>query len=156
MGRERLDVFISEDIRDYIVATAQQEGKHLYLVTEELLRVGIMQKEGKVIEHEFLPAVREVVQGEMLKAMSAMRLAVREDMRTIIVPGVQEHSTKGVDKLARLLVRTLRDVGIIRRQVYSLLANAVGVDGAQKLYRDAQEKAIQEMSKQIAEAGGDA
>ena len=156
MGRERLDVFISEDIRDYIVTTAQQEGKHLYLVTEELLRVGIMQKEGKVVEHEFLPVVREVVQGEMLKAMSTMRMAVRDDMQALIIPEMKEHTSRGVEKLGLSQVRILRDVGIIRRLAYSLLAKAIGVDGAQKLYLDAKEKASQELTKPVTEAEGDA
>lgn len=156
MDRVRLDTYITQDIRDYIAVKAEKEAKPLYVVTEELLRDAILREQSGVIEREALPQVRDILQEELLRAMSAMRMAVRDDMQALIIPEMKEHTSRGVEKLGLSLVRNLRDVGIIRRLVYSLLAKAIGVDGAQKLYLDAKEKASQELTKPITEAEGDA
>jgi hypothetical protein len=145
--RKKLDVFISEDIREYISETAHKEGKYLYNVTEDFLRETIARRQGTVMEQQSLPVIREIVQQELLQAMTQQRLAWKEDMQHLIVEQVKTTARKGDDRIVSFLVRLLRDSGIIRRLVYALLLHFIGEKNALDVYHTAQERAGRDLAR---------
>ena len=54
------------------------------------------------------------------------------------------------DRLASLIVRAVRDAGIIRRLLYALVAKTFGLEFAQEAYENAKAKSGQELATRAA------
>ncbi len=139
--RKRLDVQIDADRFDYIKGESDKSGTPMNAITDELLALGIAMKRGEVIEQQSLPVIREIVQTELRKQLAQQRMDVREDMSLEFTNEIKTIQRVSDNRLAALIVRTLRDANIARRLMFALLAKTHGPDFANKAYLDASEKA---------------
>jgi hypothetical protein len=139
--RKRLDVQIDADHYDFIKEEADRSRSPMNAIADELLALGIATKRGEVIEQQSLPVIREIVQTELRKQLAQQRMDVREDMSLEFTNEIKAIQRASDNRLAALIVRTLRDANIARRLMFALLAKAHGPDFANKAYTDASEKA---------------
>lgn len=115
-------------------------------VGEELLRLGLAQRRGETIQSESLPVIRELVQTELKKTVAQIRMEIREDMQTDILSTIKDQARRSDDRLAALIVRTVRSSGIGQRMLYSLIAKLVNPTFAQQMYETAREQVGRELS----------
>jgi hypothetical protein len=146
MLRKRLDVQIDAERFDYIKSESDRTGKAMNVISDELLSIGIALKRGEIIEQQSLPVIREIVDTALRKHLAAQRTAIQEDMSLEFTNEIKAISRNSDNRLAALIVRTLRDANIARRLMYTLLAKAYGADFAMKAYEDASEKAGRDIS----------
>ena len=119
----------------------------------ELLTQAIAIKRGEVIEQQSLPVIREIVQTELRKALAQQRQDVREDMQLEFTNEFKAVTKASDNRLAALIVRTLRDSSIVRRLSYTMLSRSFGPDFAAKAYMDAKEKAGKELASRNGKEG---
>lgn len=117
------------------------------LIADELLSIGIAVKRGEVIEQQSLPIIREIISVELRKTQAQLREAVREDMSLEFTNEFKALQRASDNRLAALIVRTVRDSAIARRMLYAVLARGYGADVAAKTFEDAREKAGKELSR---------
>ncbi len=151
MLRKRLDVQIDEERFNYIKSESERTGKAMNVLSDELIAIGIAVKRGEVIEQQSLPVIREIINTELRKGFAFQREAIREDIVVELTGEIKAMNRNNTDRLAALIVKTLRDANIGRRLVYSVLAKGYGSDFAMKMYTDASEKA----GRAIANRNGD-
>jgi hypothetical protein len=139
--RKRLDVQIDEKRYEYIKEASDKSGIPMNVITDELLSLGIAVKSGEVIEQQSLPVIREIVSAELRKGFAAQRDMIREDMQLELTNEIKAMTRSSDNRLASLIVKTLRDANIARRLMYTLLAKAHGPQFAMTAYEDASQKA---------------
>ncbi len=144
--RKRLDIQISEERYSYIKDVSDTSGIQMNSITDELLAIGIAVKRGEVIEQQSLPVIREIITSELRKAFATQRDALREDMALEFTNEFKAVSRASDNRLAALIVKTLRDANIARRLMYTILAKAYGADFALKAYEDASQKAGRDLA----------
>ncbi|QBD82446.1 hypothetical protein EPA93_43315 [Ktedonosporobacter rubrisoli] len=144
--RKRLDVYVKSELRDFISEESERSGRPMNAIVEEILTQALAKSRGELIEQQSLPVIRELLFSALRKHKVELRQELREDLRMEVVDVVKEGLRRSTDRLAALLVRSVRDSAMIRRLMYTLLAKSVSVEFAQKAYKDAQEKAGQELS----------
>lgn len=144
--RKRLDVLIDEERYTYIKETSDTSGFPMNTITDELLAIGIAVKRGEVIEQQSLPVIREIITSELRKAFATQRDTIREDMSLEFTNEFKAITRASDNRLAALIVRTLRDANISRRLMYTILAKAYGADFALKAYEDASQKAGRDLA----------
>ncbi|MBO0783268.1 MAG: hypothetical protein J2P37_31015 [Ktedonobacteraceae bacterium] len=146
MQKERLNVYLNPDISSAVRALAGDEEQNISTVAQELMTLGLSIKKGEIIEQQSLPVIRDIVQYELLQAMTQLRLAWKEDMRQIVIEEMKATARKSDNRIMGFLARLLRDSGIIRRLVYALLLHFIGEKNALIVYKDAQEKAGRDLA----------
>jgi hypothetical protein len=146
MIKKRLDVQIRAESYDYIKDQSEHNGIPMNTITDELLATAIAIKQGEVIEQQSLPVIREIVQTELRKQLAQQRTDLRDDMALEFTNEFKAVTRASDNRLAALIVRTLRDSSITRRLVYTLIARTIGPDFASKVYEDAKEKAGKELA----------
>jgi hypothetical protein len=146
MVRKRLDVQIEAERFEYIKNESESTGKAMNVISDELIAIGIAVKRGEIIEQQSLPVIREIIDTSLRKHLAVQRNELREDMSLEFTNEIKAISKNSDNRLAALIVRTLRDANIARRLMYTLLAKAHGVDFALKAYEDASEKAGRDIS----------
>jgi hypothetical protein len=146
MIRKRLDVQIDAERFDYIKNESDSTGKAMNVISDELLSIGIAVKRGEIIEQQSLPVIREIIDTALRRHLAAQRTDLREDMALEFTNEMKAISRNSDNRLAALIVRTLRDANIARRLMYTLLAKAYGAEFAMKAYEDASEKAGRDIS----------
>lgn len=144
--RKRLDVQVRAEYRDYIYAESDRTGRNLNAIADELLGIALAFKNGEIVEQQSLPVIREIVQTELRRTKAELRIEIREDMNLQIVHPLNEAIGKGINRVASLVSRALRDTGTIRRLVYTVLARAYGPEFAEDTFMDAREKASRELA----------
>lgn len=146
MQRKRLDVQIDAERFDYIKEEAERSGKAMNVISDELIAIGIAVKRGEVIEQQSLPVIREIIDTSLRKQLAQQRSDLREDMALELTNEIKAITRNSDNRLAALIVRTLRDANIARRLMYTLLAKAYGAEFAMKAYEDASQKAGRDIS----------
>jgi hypothetical protein len=147
--RKRLDVQIDKEKYDYIKGISDESGMPMNVIANELLALGIAVKQGEVIEQQSLPILREAIDTSIRKHISRQSESIREDIRLEIaheLDELKEISRTSNNKLAALVVKTLRDANIARRLLYQLLAKAYGAPFATATYEDASKKASRDIT----------
>jgi hypothetical protein len=144
--RKRLDVQIDEERYSYIKDTSDTNGTPMNIIADELLAIGIAVKRGEVIEQQSLPVIREIINSELRKAFSTQRETIREDMALEFTNEFKAITRASDNRLAALIVRTLRDANISRRLMYTMLAKAYGASFATQAYEDASQKAGRDLA----------
>ena len=145
-GREQLNVWISVEAKQYLDERSEREDRHLNELIEEFIRKDMAVYHGEVIEQQSLPVISEVIDTKLRKALAQLRTDLREDMQLDILEPMKTVSRNSDNRLASLIVRAVRDAGIIRRLLYALVAKTFGPEFARDAYENAQAKAGQELA----------
>ena len=139
--RKRLDVQVEEERYDYIKDVSDRSDVPMNVLSDELLAIGIAVKRGEVIEQQSLPVIREIIDTALRKHLARQRTDLREDMALEFTHEIKAVTRASDNRLAALIVKTLRDANIARRLMYTLLAKAYGGTFAMQAYEDASQKA---------------
>jgi gamma-glutamylcysteine synthetase len=114
---------------------------------------GVMQDiaihHGEIVEQQSLPVISELIETKLRKATAQLRADLREDMQLEIIEQIKTITRNSDNRLAGLIVRAVRDSGIIRRLLYALVAKTHGAAFATEAYESAREKAGQELASRI-------
>lgn len=145
-GNVQLNVWISAVAKQYLDERFEREGRHLYEQIEDYIRKDMAAHRGEVVEQQSLPVISELVETALRKYAAQLRIDLRNDMQIEIVEQFKTISRNSDNRLAGLIVRAVRDAGIIRRMLYALVAKTHGADFASEAYENAREKAGQELS----------
>jgi predicted transcriptional regulator len=151
MTDKQLNVWIRSDLRDAIREVAEQRGRTMTTVVEELLAQGIARLRGEVIEQQSLPVVREAIQREVERANAQLAQTLREWLSTEFLNELTAREKKGDDRLAALVVRAIREGGLARRLLYPLLARLISESFAATAYQDAVEKTGKDLARPLKE-----
>lgn len=144
---KQLNVWIDGDLKDTLAERAQQEKKSMKDLVEDILTHDMARYRGEIIEQQALPVIRDIIQSELRKALAQLLIELREDVHSEIVEQMKTISRRSDDRIAALVVRAVRDGGIIRRLVYTLIAKSYGAGFAKDAYDRAKEKAGQELAE---------
>ena len=153
MIKKRLDVQIQAENYDYIKEESNKSGMTMNAIADELLTRAIAFRRGEIIEEQSLPVIREIVQTELRKGLAQQRQDMREDMQLEFTTEFKAITRASDNRLAALIVRTLRDSSIVRRLTYAFISRSFGADFAAKAYLDAKEKAGKELSSRNGKEG---
>jgi hypothetical protein len=145
-GTVQLNVWISVAAKQYLDERFEREGRHLYEQIEDYIRKDMAAHRGEIIEQQSLPVISEIVDTTLRKYTAQLRADLREDMRLDIFEPMKTVSRNSDDRLASLIVRTVRDAGIIRRLLYALVAKTFGQEFAQEAYENAKARSGQELA----------
>ncbi len=144
MPDKQLNVWIAEELRNYVAQRAEQEHRGMNAVVAELIRDDMARRNGLLADQSSFVVFREIVASELQKSSAQLRRDLRED-RAHEAESAQEWMKKQVDRLAGLLVMAVRNGGIIRRLAFAHLSKDYGRDFAQRAYDNAKEKAHQDL-----------
>ena len=144
MQGKQLNVWISEELRDYVAKRAEQEQRGMNAIIAELIREDMARRDGQLAEQSSLIVVREIVASELQKATAQLRHDLREDRQYEAESG-REWLKKQCDRLAGLMIMAIRNSSISRRLTFTLLSKAHGIEYAQKAQKFASEKAHEEL-----------
>jgi hypothetical protein len=153
MMKKRLDVQIRAENYDYIKEESNRRETPMNVITDELLTHAIALRRGETIEQQSLPVIREIIQTELRKGLAQQRQDIREDMQLEFTTEFKSVTRASDNRLAALIVRTLRDTSIIRRLTYAFISRSFGPDFAAKAYMDAKEKAGKELASRNGKEG---
>jgi len=139
--KKRLDVQVQSDRYEYIKEVSDRTGIPMNAIADELLALGISVKRGELIEQQSLPVIRDIVQSELQKQLTDLRMHIGEDVTIALTNEVKAVQRASDNRLAALLVRIGRDAHIALRLTFSQLALAYGRPRAMEVYEDAKERA---------------
>jgi gamma-glutamylcysteine synthetase len=145
-GKEQLNVWISSEAKRYLDERSEREDRHLNELIEEYIQKDMAVHRGEIVEQQSLPVISEIVDTKLRKAMAQLRTDLREDMQLDILEPMKTVSRNSDDRLASLIVRAVRDAGIIRRLLYALVAKTFGAEFAQDAYENAKARSGQELA----------
>lgn len=144
-GRYQLNVWISEEARVHLAVRKQEGVDHTTLI-ETLIRQDMAQSAGEQVERQSLPVIHESIDTTMRKYLAQLRTDLREDMHMDIVEAMKTTARTSENRLAKLIVRVMRDSGITRRLVFALMSKAHGTEFAHEAYEHAKAAAGQELA----------
>jgi gamma-glutamylcysteine synthetase len=145
-GTVQLNVWISVEARQYLDERFKEEGRHLNEQIEDLIRKDMAVHHGEIVEQQSLPVISEIIETKLRKATAQLRSDLREDMQLEMIEQIKTITRNSDNRLASLIVRAVRDAGIIRRLLYALVAKTHGAAFATEAYENAREKAGQELA----------
>src|SRR6266568_5073617 len=145
-GAVQLNVWISVEAKQYMDERFKQEGRHLNEQIEDYIRQDMAIHNGEIVEQQSLPVISEIMNTTLRKYTAQLRADLRDDMRLDILEPMKTVSRNSGDRLASLIVRTVRDAGIIRRLLYALVAKTFGLEFAQEAYENAKARSGQELA----------
>lgn len=148
-GTVQLNVWISVEAKQYLDERFKQEGRHLNEQIEDYIRQDMAVHHGEIVEQQSLPVISEIIETKLRKATAQLRSDLREDMQLEIIEPIKIITRNSDNRLASLIVRAVRDAGIIRRLLYALVAKTHGAAFATEAYESAREKAGQELASRI-------
>jgi gamma-glutamylcysteine synthetase len=148
-GTVQLNVWISVEAKQYLDERFEREGHHLYEQIEDYIRKDMAAHRGELVEQQSLPVISELVDTTLRKYTAQLRTDIREDMQLEIIEQIKTITRNSDNRLASLIVRAVRDSGIIRRLLYALVAKTHGAAFAAEAYESAREKAGQELTSRI-------
>ena len=143
-NEKQLNVWIPEELKNYLAQRSDHEGRGMNVIVAELIRRDMVQRQGEIVADNSLAVLREMVSAEMRQAHAQLRRDLRDDHE-------QEQETqnewfkKQFDRLAGLMVMSVRNGGIARRLIYTLLSKTYGSSFAKSVYDHAKEKAQDEL-----------
>lgn len=145
-GAVQLNVWISVQAKQHLDERFKQEGRHLNEQIEDLIRKDMAIHHGEIVEQQSLPVISEIIETKLHKATAQLRSDLREDMQLEMIEQIKTITRNSDNRLAGLIVRAVRDAGIIRRLLYALVAKTHGAAFATEAYESAREKAGQELA----------
>ena len=145
-GTMQLNVWISVQAKQHLDERFKQEGRHLNEQIEDLIRKDMAIHHGEIVEQQSLPVISEIIETKLRKATAQLRSDLREDMQLEMIEQIKTITRNSDNRLASLIVRAVRDAGIIRRLLYALVAKTHGAAFATEAYESAREKAGQELA----------
>jgi hypothetical protein len=146
MPDKQLNVWISEEAKNYLAERARREDRPMNMLVEELIRQDAARHNGEIIEQQSLPVMSELIETKLRKAIAQLRADFRDDLRLDILESMKTVIRSSDDRLASLIVRAVRDAGIIRRLLYALIAKTFGPEFAHEAYENAKARAGQELT----------
>ena len=145
-GTVQLNVWISVEAKQYLDERFEREGRHLYEQIEDYIRKDMAAHRGEIVEQQSLPVISEIMDTTLRKYTAQLRADLRDDMRLDILEPMKTVSRNGDDRLASLIVRVMRDAGILRRLLYALVAKTFGSEFAAEAYENAKARSGQELA----------
>ena len=113
-------------------------------IAEELIVLGLSVKRGELVERQSFPIFNEMLQRERYRLLDELHQELRqareqwaEDFAERFLQPLQEHERRNTDRLAALTVKAIREGGISRRMLYTLLATLKTPRYALEVYEDA-------------------
>jgi hypothetical protein len=153
MTDKRLNAWISEDCKDYLMERAGREKRGMNKVITDMIRQERAREQGAIIEQHSLPIIRDIVQTELKKQLAQLRLDLREDMQLEFTNEIKALLRAHTDRLAALIVRTFRHANITQRLTYAMLSKSHGIEFARHAFEDASEKAGRDLAARSAKEG---
>jgi glutamyl-tRNA reductase len=150
MPEQQLNVWIPEAYKNALTKKAEREGRSLKAIVVELIEQDIARQQGEAMERESLPIIRAIIHEEVRKAMAELYTKLHDAMLRDIRDALKEYVHQGDTRLAKLMTRTVRDSGIIRRLLYALVSKTTGREFAAKAYDHAEQQTFKELSERIA------
>ena len=145
-GKKQLNVWISVEAKQYLDECFEREGRHLHEQIEDYIRKDMAAHRGEIMQQQSLPVISEIVDTTLRKYTAQLRADLRDDLRLDILEPMKTVSRNSDDRLASLIVRVVRDAGIIRRLLYALLAKTFGAEFASEAYENAKARSGQELA----------
>jgi hypothetical protein len=145
-GKVQLNIWISKEAKEYLDERYEREGVHRYEQIESYIRRDMAAHRGEIVEQQSLPVISEIVDTTLRKYTAQLRADLRDDMRLDILEPMKTVSRNSDDRLASLIVRAVRDAGIIRRLLYALMAKTQGPEFAREAYEKAKARSGQELA----------
>ena len=149
MAKQQLNVSIDEDLKHALDKKSKREGRTITAIVEEWIQQDTAREQGKLLERQSLPLVRETIREEVRKSNAELYTRLHDAMILEIRDTLKENIAQSTTRLARLITRTVRDSGIIRRLVYTFLSKTHGKVFAAKGYERAEQQTMQELSERI-------
>ncbi len=146
MGEKQLNVWIDSDLKDALTERAKREKTSVTDLTEDILRQDMARQNGEIIEQQALPIIREIVTTEVRKGIAQLLNDLRNELHPDLMEEIKMVTRISDDRLAKLVVRAVRDAGISRRLVIAHLSKAYGPDFARSAYESAKEDAGKELA----------
>jgi hypothetical protein len=137
--KQRLEIRIDEDMRAGLEIEAQRTGKPLTAVVEAFIEQGLARSQGKLIEVESLPLMREAVREETGKVMAQLYEKLRTDLAA--------HSKRADDRLAALIMKAVRFAGLGQRMLYMFIVKQTGQRDADRIYETAKEQTGKDLAR---------
>lgn len=145
-GKVQLNVWITREAKCHLDECYEREGRHYTEQIEDYIRHDMAVRNGEIIEQHSLPVISEIVEATLQKHLAQFRTDLRQDMQFELLEPVKTIIRSSDNRLAGLIVRAVRDAGIIRRFLYALVAKQFGAAFAKEAHDDAKEKAGQELA----------
>jgi len=150
MAKQQLNVSIDEDLKHGLDQKSKREGRTITAIVEDWIKQDTAHEQGEVLERQSLPLIRETIREEVHRANAELYTKVLDAMIREIRDSLKENMLQGNTRLAKLITRTVRDSGIIRRLIYTFLSKTYGKVFATKGYERAEQHTMQELSERIA------
>jgi hypothetical protein len=148
MGTKQLNVWIPEDLRDYVARRADDEKHPMNAIIADLIRDDIVKRNEQLTEQTTLTLFQEmvvaVVRTEIRKAHAQLRQELQQS-RQREAESFFERLRSYLDRIINLQVAAARSGGIARRLAYAALSKDHGAQFAKTVYDDAREKVSQEL-----------
>ncbi|HEU5382220.1 MAG TPA: Arc family DNA-binding protein [Ktedonobacteraceae bacterium] len=142
---KQLNVWIPEELRDYIAERAEEEGCGMNKIVADLIRNDIAQRKGEFTRQTSLTVLQEILVRELHQTHAQLRQHLRED-RAEEREDLWETLKKQFDRVAGLTVNATRNGGIARRLLYVLLSKTHGSNFAKEAYDYAAKKTNEDLT----------
>ncbi|EFH79652.1 hypothetical protein [Ktedonobacter racemifer] len=129
MPKEQFNVRLDTTLKRALQDRANEAGQPLTQVLERYISEGLARDKGATIEASTVPVIRAAIREEMQRSMETLTAQIHQD--------VQQISRRDTDRLAALTVKAARSAGIGQRLVYTLLAEEVGEEAADRVFERA-------------------
>lgn len=143
--KQRLEIRIDEDTRAALEIEARRAGKSLNAIVEKYILEGLARSQGKLIEVESLPLMREAVREETGRVMAQLYQQLSGDLAA--------HSKRADDRLAALVMKAVRFSGLGQRMLYHFMARQLGQARADQIYDQAKEQTGKDLARTSKETG---
>lgn len=145
METKQLNIWIDEEYRDYIAKRASDEHCGMNKIISDLIRDDIARRSGEFTQNANLAVFQEMLAKELYQTHAQLRQQLRED-HAEEREDVQAYFKKQFDRLAGLTVSSIRNGGVARRLIFTLLAKAHGGPFAREAYEHAEKKTNEELA----------
>jgi hypothetical protein len=145
MGTKQLNVWIPEEYRNWVAERAEAENCGMNKIIADLIREDIARRKGEFTQQAALAVLQEMLVKELRQAHVQLRQQLRED-RAEEREDERGYLKKQFDRLAGLTVFAIKNGGIARRLIYTVLAKAHGGPFAKEAYQHAEEKTNEELA----------
>lgn len=143
--KQRLEIRIDEDTRAALEIEARRADKSLNAIVEKYIQDGLARSQGKLIEVESLPLMREAVREETGKVMAQLYEKLRADLAA--------QNKRADDRLASLMMKAVRFSGLGQRMLYHFMVRQLGQARADQIYGQAKEQTGKDLARTSKETG---
>lgn len=149
MSKQQLNVSIDERLKQAMDQKAKREGRTITAIVEEWIKQDTAREQGETVERQSLPLIREVVREEIRRSNAELYMKLHDALLLDIRDALKDQMERNHSRLAKLVTRTVRDSGIIRRLVYAFLSKSHGKEFVIKAYDHAEQQTMKELSERI-------